>query len=254
MIFEGKVVLITGAAGGIGRETARLFADQGAKLVLVDVDQRVIEKIASELEIDDYLALSADVSSEEQVKNFVQLTKEKYGKIDVFFNNAGVGVKFGRITDITAEELDKVLNVNVKGVFYGLKHVLAVMLEQRSGSIVNTSSVNGVSGSPGLAAYSATKHAVIGLTKTVALECAGTGIRINAICPGPVDTPMIHSLAEMKTPGNPEQTREFYEQRIPLKRYAQPKEIAELVLFLSSAKASYITGSVYRIDGGMTAS
>lgn len=254
MIFEGKVVLITGAAGGIGREAARLFADQGAKLVLVDVDQKVIEKVASELELDDYLALSADVSNEEQVKNFVHLTKEKYGKIDVFFNNAGVGVKYGRITDITAEELDKVLNVNVKGVFYGLKHVLAVMLEQKSGSIVNTSSVNGVNGSPGLAAYSASKHAVIGLTKTVAVECAGSGVRINAICPGPVDTPMIRALAEMKTPDNPEQTREFYEQRIPLKRYAQPSEIAELVLFLSSDKASYITGSVYRIDGGMTAS
>ncbi|KKK39833.1 oxidoreductase [Mesobacillus campisalis] len=254
MVFEGKVVLITGAAGGIGRETARLFAEQGAKLVLVDVDQEVIQKVAFELELDDYLALSADVSNEDQVKNFVQLTKEKYGKIDVFFNNAGVGVKYGRITDITAEELDQVLNVNVKGVFFGLKHVMAVMLEQKSGSIVNTSSVNGVSGSPGLAAYSATKHAVIGLTKTVALECAGTGIRINAICPGPVNTPMIRALAEMKTPGNPEQPREMYEQRIPLRRYAKPKEIAELVLFLSSDKASYITGSVYRIDGGMTAS
>ncbi|KAB2336244.1 SDR family oxidoreductase [Cytobacillus depressus] len=252
MEFADKVVIITGAAGGIGKEAARLFAKQGAKLALVDLDQSVLESVASELELEDYLAIGADVSNENQVMNYVQATKEKYGRIDIFFNNAGIVGKLARMTEITAEDFDKVINVNVKGVFYGLKHVLKVMQEQNSGSIVNTSSGLGLHGGVGLSAYSAAKHGVIGLTKSAALESAGFGVRVNVICPSAVYTPMINIIEEFRSPET-EKVREQAEQRIPLKRYARPEEIAELVLFLSSEKASFITGSEYKIDGGSKA-
>ncbi|MBS4192384.1 SDR family oxidoreductase [Bacillus sp. FJAT-49705] len=253
MEFADKVVIITGAAGGIGKETARLFAKQEAKLALVDLDQSALESVASELELEDYLAIGADVSNENQVMNYVQATKEKYGRIDIFFNNAGTVGKLARMTDTTAEDFDKVVNVNLKGVFYGLKHVLKVMQEQKSGSIVNTSSGLGLHGGIGLAAYSATKHGIIGLTKTAALESAGFGVRVNVICPSAVYTPMVNIIEEFRSPESTEKAREQSEQRIPLKRYARPQEIAELVLFLSSEKASFITGSEYKIDGGLRA-
>lgn len=254
MDFDGKVVLITGAAGGIGKETARLFAKQGAKLALVDLDPKALESVAKELELKDYLIQAADVSSEEQVKDLVQQTKQKYGKIDVFFNNAGIEGKIASITETSAENLDKVLNVNVKGVFFGLKHVLAVMMEQRSGCIVNTASIAGLNGAIGLAPYAASKHAVIGLTKTAALESAEMGVRVNAICPGLVNTRMLHAIEEGRTPENTNLMREKLLAKSPMNRYARPEEIAELVLFLASYHASFITGSCYVIDGGVTAS
>lgn len=250
MDFEGKVVLITGAAGGIGKETARLFAKKGAKLSLVDIDTKSLESLAKELELEDYLLLTANVTSEEQVKNYVQQTKEKYGSVDVFFNNAGIEGKVASITETTAEDLDKVLNVNIKGVFYGLKHVMATMIEQKSGSIINTSSITGLKGSLGLAPYSASKHAVLGLTKTAALESAGSGVRVNAICPGYVKTRMMQSIEQGRGPEHANQMRERALSKVPMNRYAQSDEIAELVLFLASDKATYITGSHYLIDGG----
>ncbi|MFC9600504.1 SDR family NAD(P)-dependent oxidoreductase [Peribacillus butanolivorans] len=250
MDFEEKVVLITGAAGGIGKETARLFAKQGAKLSLVDMDAQALELLVMELELEDYLLQTADVTSEEQVKNFVQQTKEKYGKIDVFFNNAGIEGKVASIIETNAEDLDKVLNVNIKGVFLGLKHVMATMMEQKFGSIINTSSITGLKGSPGLAPYSASKHAVLGLTKTAAIESAGMGIRVNAICPGYVETRMMQAIEQGRGPEHANQMRERALSKVPLNRYAQTNEIAELVLFLASDKATYITGSHYLIDGG----
>ncbi|WP_042351348.1 SDR family NAD(P)-dependent oxidoreductase [Bacillus massiliigorillae] len=253
MDFQGKVVVITGACGGIGKETARLFAKQGAKLALIDLNQSALEAVASELELVDYLAIGADVTDENQVMNYVKATKAKYGKIDIFFNNAGTVGKLARMTEMTTEDFDKVVNVNLKGVFYGLKHVLKVMQEQKSGSIVNTSSGLGMHGGIGLGAYSATKHGIIGLTKTAALESAGFGVRVNVICPSAVYTPMVNVIEAFRSPESTEKARENSEQRIPLKRYATPEEIAELVLFLSSDKASFITGSEYKIDGGLRA-
>ncbi|MGE7023610.1 SDR family NAD(P)-dependent oxidoreductase [Solibacillus cecembensis] len=250
MDFEEKVVLITGAAGGIGKETARLFAKQGAKLSLVDMDAQALELLVMELELEDYLLQTADVTNEEQVKDFVQQTKVKYGKIDVFFNNAGIEGKVASIIETTAEDLDKVLNVNIKGVFYGLKHVMATMMEQKFGSIINTSSITGLKGSPGLAPYSASKHAVLGLTKTAAIESAGMGIRVNAICPGYVETRMMQAIEQGRGPEHVNAMRERALSKVPMNRYAQSHEIAELVLFLASDKASYITGSHYVIDGG----
>ncbi|MCH7323967.1 SDR family oxidoreductase [Solibacillus sp. MA9] len=250
MDFEGKVVLITGAAGGIGKETARLFAEQGAKLSLVDMDAQALESLVNELDLKDYLLQTADVTSEEQVQNFVLQTKEKYGKIDVFFNNAGIEGKIASIVETTEENLDKVLSVNIKGVFFGLKHVMATMMKQKFGSIINTSSITGLKGSLGLAPYSASKHAVLGLTKTAALESAGMGIRVNAICPGYVETRMMQSIEQGRGPEYANQMRERALSKVPMNRYAQSHEIAELVLFLASDKATFITGSHYLIDGG----
>jgi len=239
MSFTGKVVVITGAAAGIGKETARLFHQQGAKLALVDLNEKALEAVASELELEDYIAIAADVSEENQVERYVQVTVEKYGRIDVLFNNAGILGAFRKITDLTAEQFDQVLNVNVKGVFYGLKHVMAVMRKQKKGSIINTSSIGGLFGTPDMAAYVASKHAVMGLTKTAALEGADEGIRVNAICPFRVNTGMASSIDNQdKAP------------KVPLNRLCEPSEVGELVLFLASEKASFITGSCYRIDGG----
>lgn len=253
MDLTGKVVLITGATGGIGKETARLFAKQGAKLALVDLDDQALESLAKELELEDYLLQTADVTSEDQVENFVQQTKKKYGKIDVFFNNAGIEGKVAPITETSSEDLDKVLNVNIKGVFFGLKHVMAIMMEQRSGSIINSASITGLRGSIGLAPYATSKHAVLGLTKTAALESAGMGIRVNAICPGYVDTRMMQAIEGGKGPEHVNLMRERALAKVPMNRYAQPEEIAELVLFLASDNASFITGSYYVIDGGILA-
>ncbi|USK68434.1 SDR family NAD(P)-dependent oxidoreductase [Peribacillus asahii] len=253
MDFTGKVVLITGATGGIGKETARLFANQGAKLALVDLDSQALESLAKELELEDYLLQTADVTSEEQVENFVEQTKKKYGKIDVFFNNAGIEGKVSSIIDTSSEDLDRVLNVNIKGVFFCLKHVMAIMMEQRSGSIINSASITGLRGSIGLAPYSASKHAVLGLTKTAALESAAMGVRVNAICPGYVDTRMMQAIEEGKSPQHASLIREKAMANVPMNRYAQPEEIANLVLFLASDNASFITGNHYVIDGGMLA-
>ncbi|MGE7694001.1 SDR family NAD(P)-dependent oxidoreductase [Lysinibacillus sp. NPDC094177] len=256
MDFKEKVVVITGAAGGIGKATTRLFAEKGAKLVLVDLNSQGLEDVVSSLDIaeEDYLILPTDVSKEEQVQNYVEKGMKKFGKIDVFFNNAGIGGKTGLLTEQDAHDLDHVLNVNVKGIFYGMKHILKVMIGQKSGSIINTASVAGLVGTPGLSVYTASKHAVIGLTKTAALENARNGVRVNAVCPAPVDTEMVRELEEWIAPGKTrEEQKNIFARSVPLKRYSSPDEIAQLVVFLASDNASYITGSAYTIDGGMTA-
>lgn len=194
------------------------------------------------------------MTKEDEVKNYVEQSQAQFGKIDVFFNNAGIEGKFAMIMEQDAANLDNVLAVNVKGVFYGLKHVLKVMTTQRSGAIVNTASVAGLRGGIGLSPYIASKHAVLGLTKTTALEYAETGVRVNAVCPAPVNTRMMRSIEEGMAPGRAEEAQKEYAAAIPLKRYAESDEIGQLVLFLASDKASYITGSYYTIDGGMTAS
>lgn len=253
MEFTEKVVLITGAAGGIGKETAKLFASHGAKLVLIDLDKKALDSLVEELQLEDYLIQEADVTNEQQVVNFVQNTKAKFGKIDVFFNNAGIEGKDASIIETTAEDLDKVLNVNIKGVFFGLKHVLAVMVGQGYGSVINSASITGLRGSRGLAPYSASKHAVISLSKSAALEVVDAGVRVNAICPGYVDTRMMLAIEEGKASGQAQQLRAKTMENVPMKRYAKPEEIANLVLFLASDASSYITGSQYVIDGGLLA-
>ncbi|MFO7342554.1 MAG: SDR family NAD(P)-dependent oxidoreductase, partial [Bacillaceae bacterium] len=241
--------------GGIGKETAKLFLQEGAKVVLVDLFDEALEKAKNELSsFGEVLTVRADVTKEEDVKNYVKVAYEHFGKIDVFFNNAGIEGKVQPITEITVEDFEKVQKVNVLGVFLGLKHVLPIMMKQGHGSIINTSSVAGLGGTPGVAPYVASKHAVIGLTKVAALEAAKANVRVNSIHPSPVNTRMMRSLEKGFNPENAEEAKEEFTKSIPLGRYAEPSDIAKLVLFLASDESAFITGAEYRIDGGMRAS
>ncbi len=255
MDFKDKVVIITGAAGGIGKATAKLFANEGAKLTLVDLNKEGLEEVVSELNLsdEDYIIKETDVSKEEQVKEYVDLTLNKFGRIDAFVNNAGIEGKVMPIVETSDALLDLVLGVNVKGVYFGLKHIMPVMMEQKSGNIVNVASVAGFIGSPGMAPYIASKHAVLGINKCAALESASFGIRVNAVCPGPVDNRMMESIQESAAPGHGDEVRKQFERDIPIGRYSTNEEVANLIYYMSSDKSSGITGTAYRIDGGMAA-
>jgi NAD(P)-dependent dehydrogenase (short-subunit alcohol dehydrogenase family) len=255
MDFTDKVALITGGGGGIGRATALAFAKAGAKVVIVDYDAAAGEATAGIVKQQGGEAkfIKADVTKSADVANYVKETLDTYGKIDCFFNNAGIEGNLAHTADYDEAMFDQVIGVNVKGVFLGLRHVLPVLLKQKSGVVVNTASVAGLVATPGMPAYVASKHAVIGLTKTAAGEVARQGVRVNAVCPGPVDTRMIHSLEKMISPDDPESVNKRYQGAIPSGRYTTPEEIANIVLFLSSDLASNITGAQYVVDGGRTA-
>lgn len=252
--LQGKTAVITGGANGIGKKTAELFLKEGANVVLVDLFDDALDEAAGALEqFGSIIAVQADVSKEEDVKKYVEKAVSKFGRIDVFFNNAGIEGKVAPLVEQDVEDFDKVQAVNVRGVFLGLKHVIPVMTEQQSGSIINTSSVAGFIGSPGIAPYVTSKHAVIGLTKTAALEAAAANIRVNSIHPSPVNTQMMRSLEEGINPGRGEEAKEAFAKTIPLGRYGESDDTAKLVLFLASDDSAFITGSQYRVDGGMAA-
>lgn len=252
--LEGKVAVITGAAGGIGKVTAQLFLEEGAKVVLVDLAGDALEEASAELgSFGEVLAVGADVSQESEVENYVKQAVNQFGQVDIFFNNAGIEGKVKPIAEQTVEDFDKVLGVNVRGVFLGLKYVMPFMMAQGHGSIINTSSVAGLMGSPGVAPYVASKHAVVGLTKTAALEAAVKGVRVNSVHPSPVNTRMMRSLEAGFNPEDADSVKSELSQTIPLGRYGESIEIAKLVLFLASDDSEFITGSQYRIDGGMAA-
>jgi len=253
--FTDKVALITGAGNGIGRATALAFAKGGAKVVVVDRDTAGGEATAGIIRQQggDARVVTADVTKSAEVQAYVKAALDAYGKIDCFFNNAGIEGKWAHTAEYDEAMFDQVIGVNVKGVFLGLRHVLPVMLQQKQGAIVNTASVAGLVATPGMPAYVASKHAVIGLTKTAAGEVARHGVRVNAVCPGPVDTRMIHSLEQQLNPSDPASVSRRYQAAIPMGRYVVPDEIANTVLFLCSDAASAITGAQYVIDGGRTA-
>jgi NAD(P)-dependent dehydrogenase (short-subunit alcohol dehydrogenase family) len=255
MDFHGKVALITGGGNGIGRATALGFSSRGARVVVVDRDQAAGEATAGILRQQggEAFFVPADVTQSADVQNYVKLAVEKYGAIDCFYNNAGIEGSVAPTHQYDEEMFDRVIAVNVKGVFLGLRHVLPVMLQQGRGSVVNTASVAGLVASPGMPAYVASKHAVIGLTKTAAGEVARSGVRVNCVCPGPIDTRMIHSLEAMLSPDDPNSVSARYQSNIPLGRYGTAEEVANLVIFLSSDLASNITGAQYVVDGGRTA-
>lgn len=252
-LHEGKVILITGAAGGIGLATAKNFAAEGAKLALVDMNQEAIEKAAKEIEGAEVITFSADVTNEADVERFVSGTKEHYGRIDSFVNNAGINGKTEDLVDITQDNIEQVFAVNVFGVFYGMKHVLRVMKEQKSGSVVNLGSIGSWIGSPSMSPYVASKHAVAGITKSAALEAAEYGVRVNAVSPHAVETEMMRRIEASRNPEEAAASKEAVIQTIPLGRYSQPEEIADFIVFLASDKASYISGTFHRIDGGASA-
>ncbi|MGX1695299.1 SDR family NAD(P)-dependent oxidoreductase [Microbacterium keratanolyticum] len=249
--FGGKAVVITGGAGAIGQATAREFLVRGARVLLVDRDASSVEYARTVLaELGDVSTAVADVSSEDDVAGYVQTAVERFGTIDVFFNNAGIEGRMQPIVNTAAEDFDKVFAVNVRGVFLGLKHVLQVMLRQGHGSIINTSSEAGLNGATSLADYVASKHAVTGLTKAAALEVARDGIRVNSIHPSPVNTPMMRRLESTWNADSPETVKAEFEAKSPMGRYSDPSEIAKVVVFLASDDASFVNGAQIRIDGG----
>src|SRR4051812_30712031 len=226
MDFTGKVAVVTGAGNGIGRAAALAFAKSGAKVVVVDRDTAGGEATAGIIRQQGGEArfVAADVTRSADVQGYVKAALDAYGRIDCFFNNAGIEGSLQHTAEYDEAMFDQVIGVNVKGVFLGLRHVLPVMLQQKSGAIVNTASVAGLVATPGMPAYVASKHAVIGLTKTAAGEVAKSGVRINAVCPGPIDTRMIHSLESMLNPNDPASVGSRYQQNIPLGRYGTADE------------------------------
>jgi NAD(P)-dependent dehydrogenase (short-subunit alcohol dehydrogenase family) len=255
MDFEGKVALITGAGNGIGRAAAVGFAARGAKVVVVDLDAAAAERTVASIQQQggEALACTADVTKSAEVAAYVQAALDGFGRIDCFFNNAGIEGKVAPTAEYDEAVFDQVINVNVKGVFLGLRHVLPVLLKQKAGAVVNTASVAGLVATPGMSAYVASKHAVLGLTKAAAGEVARSGVRVNAICPGPIDTRMIHSLESQLNPSNPASVADRYRSSLPIGRYGTAEEVANVVLFLSSDLAGNVTGAHYVIDGGRSA-
>lgn len=253
--LAGKVALITGAGGAIGAATALLMLERGASVVAVDRTASSLETLEREAGPGASLHLvHADVTDEQAVRSYVAEALKAFGRIDAFFNNAGVEGAVLPIPDYPLADFQQVLAVNVLGVFLGLKHVIPVMAAQGGGSIINTSSVAGLIGSPGLSAYVTSKHAVIGLTRTAAIECGPKAIRVNSVNPGPIESRMMRSIEQMASPGAAQAVHEQFAERIPLGRYGTCEEVARMVAFLASDEAKYLTGGVYVVDGGMTTS
>lgn len=256
MDFTGKVAVITGGANGIGQAVSRGFAARGARGVLVvDRDAAAGEATAAGIRAAGGSAVfaMADVTRAADVQAFVKLAVDTWGGIDCFHNNAGIEGKLANIAEYDEAVFDSVMAVNVKGVFLGLRYVLPVMLKQGRGAVVNTASVAATFGTPGMSAYVASKHAVAGLTKVAAAEVAAQGIRVNAVCPGPIDTRMIHDITKQVSPNNHAAVEARYAGSIPLRRFGTAEEVANVVLFLCSDLAGNVTGSQYVVDGGRSA-
>jgi NAD(P)-dependent dehydrogenase (short-subunit alcohol dehydrogenase family) len=247
--MNNQVVLVTGGLTGIGRATALAFAKEGAQVVVSGRRDEDGQKLASEIRKAGAEAefIHADVRHEEDVRNLIDKTVERFGRLDVAVNAAGTEGVSGPITEQTADNYVATFDTNVLGTLLSMKYELRVMLPQKKGSIVNISSTYGHTGAPGASVYSASKHAVEGLTKSAALEAAGTGVRVNVIAPGPIETAMLDRFT-----GTAER-RAGVASTIPLKRVGKPEEIAQAILFVSSDKASFITGASYLVDGGKTA-
>lgn len=250
--FAGKVAVVTGAAAGFGLAVSLRLAAEGARLVLVDQAADPLAEAATAIE--DALPVVADVSQPADVESYVQAAVGRHGRIDLFFNNAGIEGRLAPMTELSVDDFDRVLAVNCRGVFLGLRAVLRVMKEQRSGAIVNTASMAGIRGSATFAPYVAAKHAVVGLTKCAALEGAPFGIRVNAVAPGHIDTRMARDLTAQINPADPESVYQQTAARVPLgHRYGTPQEVASMVAWLLSDEASYVSGNTQLIDGALNA-
>ena len=248
--FQGQVALVTGAASGIGLATAKAFAEVGASVVLADVDEDAVRSIADELTSADHkaIAVGCNVADEAEVARMVERTVAAYGRLDAAYNNAGVQSPAVEMADASGKEYDRVEAINLRGVWNCMKYELRQMRQQGHGAIVNCSSIGGLIGLPGRAMYHATKHGVIGLTKSAALEYAARGIRINAVCPGTIETPMVADMLVKE----PEAMKEILRDQ-PIGRLGRPEEIAAAVLWLCSPSASFVIGHALAVDGGYTA-
>jgi len=250
MGFENKVALVTGAGSGMGLAAAQAFAAEGAAVALVDINEEAARTAAGRLVATGHraIAIPCDVTDEGQVKAMVEQTVSAFGRLDVAFNNAGVQSLAAETADATSEEFDRVNAINLRSVWLCMKYELIQMRSQGSGAIVNNSSIGGLIGIPGRAIYHATKHGVIGLTKSAALEYATRGIRINAVCPGAIETPMVAAMIAKE----PETMKDITKEQ-PIGRLGRPEEVASAVVRLCSSGASFVIGQALAVDGGYTA-
>jgi NAD(P)-dependent dehydrogenase (short-subunit alcohol dehydrogenase family) len=253
MDLDGQVAVVTGAALGIGRAVSAELARAGARIVAVDVEEEALADAAAEID-GEVETVTGDVSLPDTWEAAVAKTQSAFGRVDILINNAGVEGPVADLGSYPLEDFDHVIAVNLRGTFLGLQHVLPLLIEQGSGAVVNLSSVAGVQGVPGIGPYVASKHAVIGITKSAAREAGPTGVRVNAVCPGPISTRMIDALAANLAEGNEEEGRAILTGMVPMARYGSPEEAAEVIAFLVSPAASYVNGAVWSVDGGQLAS
>lgn len=245
--FSGQVALVTGAGSGIGLATAQAFAQSNAAVALVDINEDLVRARAKEMTDAGHrvIAIRCDVSQEGQVETMVNTVVETFGRLDMAFNSAGIIDPPAEIADVTADNFDRIHSVNARGTWACMKHELRQMRAQGSGAVVNCSSISGLIGSAGRTSYHASKHAVIGLTTSAALEYAAKGIRVNVICPGTIDTPMVDTLVEKG-----ELDRHQAVTKMPINRIARAEEVASVVLWLCSPGASFVVGVALPVDGG----
>ena len=254
--LDGKVAVITGATGGIGRAASQLFAEEGARVALVDLDESALREVAGSIGEDKASYTAADVTDPEQSQAYINEAVSRWGGVDILLANAGIEGTLSPITDYPIEMFDRVMAVNVRGVWLGLKYAMPVMRERGGGSIVITSSTAGISGSAEMSAYNTSKHAVIGLMRVASLEGAPHGIRVNTVNPSPIETRMMRSIEEQRVAAMDDSSvtievaQQAFRGRIPLQRYGDPTEVARMMLFLSSDDSSFCTGGVYMVDGG----
>ena len=252
--FEGRVVVVTGAAGGIGRATVERFVRDGARVVATDLKDASIEETAASVEKlgGEVLTAAHDVSSWDDWQRVIAESASRFGGVDYLVNNAGIEGAVAAIDEFPEDAFDQVLAVNVKGVFLGMKAVIPELRKRGGGAIVNLASVMGVIGGATVPAYVASKHAVIGLTKSAAMGYGPEKIRVNAVGPAPIETRMMRSLESGMAPGDEATVKLGIEEQIPLGRYGMPDEVAAIITFLCSEDARFVSGSFYTVDGGMT--
>lgn len=249
--LDGKTAFITGAGSGIGEETARLFAAQGAKVVVADISEEAAQRVAGDIGTS-AMPVRVDVTRSAEVQSAFESAVEAFGSLDILVNNAGIGL-VGNVEETTEEDFARLMNVNITGVFLGCKHVVPIMLNQGQGNIINIGSVAGLVGIERRFAYSATKGAVIAVTRQLAIDYVARGIRANCICPGTVFSPFVESYLQKFHAGEIEEMKAKLNARQPMGRMGRPDEIAKMAVYLAADESEFVTGAVLTIDGGLTA-